>query len=127
MIREETFIIITSDNGDGTFTYSQNGIPTNGSLGGSGEQIFTLTSGTYDLGGNRIEAIVNDTLRRSVNSGGLQEIDTNIVALTQPEGVGAEITFKYYERLGIAAEYNIRLSSTQPPLNNGKTMWFQEI
>lgn len=127
LIREEVFTIVTANNGDGTFTYN-NGI-TNivGQLGTSGEQIFELTQGVYTPGQNRVEAIINDTLRRSVTSGGLQEIDGTHVALTTPEGETAEITIRYYERLGAAAEYNIRLSPTQPPQLDGKTMWFEEL
>lgn len=127
MVREDVFTIVSADNLDGTFTYSYGGNNIIGTLGGSGEQIFTLQTGMYNVGSNAIEAIINDTLRRSVASGGLQEIDGQQIALTSPEGAGAEITFKYYERLGIAAEYNIKLSTVKPPLNNGRTMWFQEI
>ena len=127
IVREDVFTIVSADNLDGTFTYSYDGNNIIGTLGGSGEQIFTLQTGMYNVGSNAIEAIINDTLRRSVASGGLQEIDGQQIALTSPEGIGAEITFKYYERLGIAAEYNIKLSAVKPPLNNGKTMWFQEL
>ena len=51
-----------------------------------GYQVFELTQGNYDLEKNRVEIIVNDTLRRSVVSGGVEEIDETHVALTQPEG-----------------------------------------
>jgi len=47
------------------------------------------------------------------------------VALTSTEGVGAEITFKYYQRIAMAAEYNIKMSETKPPPNSGRNMWFQ--
>ena len=126
-IREDIFFIVNPNNGDGTFTYSINGENIIGTLGENGEQIFTLVSGYYEPGTNRIEAIINDTLRRSARSGGLIEIDNTTVALTQPEGAGAEITFKYYERLGMTAEYNIKLSVEKPPNNDGKNMWFKII
>lgn len=126
-IREDVFFIVNPNNGDGTFTYSINGQNITGTLGENGEQIFTLVSGYYEPGTNRIEAIINDTLRRSAKSGGLIEIDNTTVALTQPEGAGAEITFKYYERIGMTAEYNIKLSAEKPPRNDGKNMWFKVI
>ena len=75
IIKEEVFIIVSSNNGDGTFTYSDNGELVVGELGESGEQIFNLVTGTYEPGNNRIEAMINDTLRRSVKSGGLIEIN----------------------------------------------------
>lgn len=127
LIREEVFTIIEANNGDGTFTYNNGNTNVIGQLGVSGEQIFELTTGVYLPGANRVEVIINDTLRRSVTSGGLQEIDETHVALTSPEGIGAEVTVRYYERLGAAAEYNIRLSPTQPPQLDGKTMWFEEL
>jgi len=127
LIREEVFTIVSPDNGDGTFTYTAGENHIIGTLTGEGYQVFELTQGNYDLGKNRVEIIVNDTLRRSVASGGVQEVDERHVALTQPEGAGAEITVRYYERLGIAAEYNIKMSKDKPPYNDGKNMWFELI
>lgn len=126
-IREDVFVIVNSNNGDGTFTYSIDGDVVIGQLGENGEQLFDLVSGYYEPGTNRIEATINDTLRRSAKSGGLIEIDNTIIGLTQPEGDGAEITFKYYERIGMTAEYNIKLSVEKPPKNDGKNMWFKVI
>lgn len=126
-IREDVFTIINPNNGDGTFSYSYNGSIYTGSLGENGEQIFNLVSGYYEPGLNRIEAMVNDTLRRSVASGGLEEISNTQISLTSPEGSGAEITFKYYERIGMTAEYNIKLGTVKPPFNHGKNMWFKVI
>lgn len=126
-IKEDVFTIINPNNGDGTFSYSYNGEVVIGDLGENGEQIFNLVTGYYEVGLNRIEAMVNDTLRRSVASGGLEEISNTQISLTSPEGSGAEITFKYYERIGMTAEYNIKLSTVKPPFNYGKNMWFEVI
>lgn len=126
-IKEDVFTIINPNNGDGTFSYSYSGSTIAGNLGENGEQIFNLVTGYYEPGLNRIEAMINDTLRRSAASGGLEEISNTQIALTSPEGSGAEITFKYYERVGMTAEYNIKMSATKPPFNHGKNMWFEVI
>lgn len=125
-IKEEVFTIVSSDNGDGTFTYrdTNNNLFTQ-PLTVEGYQVFELREGFYEPGNNRIEIIVGDTLRRSEKSGGLIGIDSTHVALTQPEGAEAEITIKYYERIGIMAEYNIKMGEVQPPLNNGRNMWIE--
>lgn len=123
LIREEVYTIVNSNNGDGTFTYSSNGNQYVDSLSPEGYQIFTLRDGVYGLGLNRVEIIINDTLRRSVKSGGVMEIDDTHVALTQPEGIGAEITIRYYERIGMSAEYNLKMGNVVPPKNEGKNMW----
>lgn len=124
-IREEVFTIVNSDNGDGTFDYANGEDVIQGVLTPEGYQVFELMKGFYDLEADRVELFVGDTLRRSVVSGGLVEIDPTHIALTSPEGAGAEITIKYFERLGIAAEYNIKLSATKPPFNYGRTMWYK--
>lgn len=128
VIHEEVFTIVNPNLGDGTFTYTKDGV-TNvvGALLEGGEQVFDLEDGQYVTGMNRIEAIVNDALRRSVASGGLIEIDETSFALASPEGAGAEITVRYYESIMLPGEYNIRISETMPPANNGKTVWYQII
>lgn len=128
VIHEEVFTIVNPNLGDGTFTYTIDGV-TNivGALLAGGEQVFTLVDGSYITGMNRIEAIVNDALRRSVASGGLIEVGETSFALASPEGAGAEITVKYYESITMPGEYNIRIDETMPPANNGKTVWYQII
>lgn len=126
-IKEEVFIITNSNNGDGTFSYRANGQDVIGELTEDGGQVFQFATGYYELGLNRVELIINDTLRRSVVSGGLAELTETSVVLTTPESNGTEVTARYYERVGIAAEYNIKLSAEKPPANDGKTMWFKVL
>lgn len=126
-IKEETFTIVSSDNGDGTFSYSTNGQIIIGTLTDEGYQVFSLNIGHYEIGSNRLEVIINDTLRRSAASGGIVENSKTSFTLTQPEGVGAEVTARYYERLGMSAEYTIKLSNVKPPNNDGKNMWFEVV
>jgi hypothetical protein len=115
VIKEEVFTIINSNLGDGTFTYSdKNNITKTGSITAEGYQVFTLQSGTYEIAQNRIEAMINDALHRSVGSGGLQEIDATHIALTVPEGNGAEITFKYFEKIGVVGTGLLVESDTKP-------------
>ena len=122
----EVFTIVSSNNGDGTFTYNNGTTDIVGQLTAEGYQIFTLANGTYDLGQNRVEAYVNDTLHRSAASGGLVEIAPDKVALTQPEGAGAEITIKYYERISLGGEQSIVLSTIQPQRTaNRSILWFK--
>lgn len=127
IIHIDVYTIVSSNNGNGTFTYKDNNNTEYiGTLGESGEQIFAL-KGRYDSGLNHIKAIIGDTLHRSVASGGLKEIDSNHIALTYPEGDGAEITIEYFERLGVTGEHNIIYGSVQPPPSSGSTMWFKVV
>lgn len=125
VIKREVYTIVNSNNGDGTFTYkdSDNNEYT-GELGESGEQIFALQKGKYALGEERVEATVNDTLQRSVTSGGLEEIDSTRIALTMPEGDGAEITIKYYEDIGIIGLGRIQRSVEKPSIG---VYWFKVV
>lgn len=125
IIRREVFTILSVDNGDGTFTYSDaNGVQHDGALGNNGEQIFTLQKGSYQVDSERIEATINDTLHRSTTSGGLIEVDTTHVGLTSPEGVGAEVTFKYYESVGISVAGFVQYGSVQPTVD---AIWFKVV
>lgn len=122
----EVFTIVSSDNGDGTFTYNNGTTDIVGQLTTKGYQVFTLANGTYDLGQNRVEAYINDTLHRSAASGGLVEIAPDKVALTQPADVGTEITIKYYERISLGGEQSIVLSTIQPQRTaNRSILWFK--
>ena len=64
----EVFTIVSSNNGDGTFTYNNGTEDIVGQLTAEGYQVFTLANGTYDLGQNRVEAYINDTFQRSAAS-----------------------------------------------------------
>lgn len=126
IIKEEVFIILSADNEDGTFTYSDGANIITGILLENGEQIITL-NGQYDVGLNRLEVFVDDTIRKSVNSGGIAEIDSNKLALIYPEMSGTEITVKYFERIGLTGEHNVIVSSTKPVPSAGKTIWIKII
>lgn len=128
LIKYEVFTIVTSNNGNGTFFYNDtNSVQRTGTVTAEGYQTFTLLNGQYGIGANRIECTINDTLQRSVASGGLVEVDSTHVTLTSPEGAGAEITFKYFERIGITGEHNIVLGTVIPPISDGNTMWFKVV
>lgn len=125
IIKYDVFTIVSADNGDGTFTYSNiHGDIIVGELTEEGHQVFVLENGVYITNENRIEAIVSDTLHRSVASGGLKELAENRIALTMPEGGGAEITFKYYEKIGIANTGFVEVSAGKP---GAGAMWFKLV
>lgn len=124
-IKYEVYEIISGNNGDGTFTYKDKlDNEYVGSLGENGEQIFPLLNGYYEVGFNRIEITINDTLTRSVASGGIEEVDSFTVKLVPPEGTGAEVTIKYYETIALPTEFTLHCSPTKPS-RNVKAMWFK--
>lgn len=125
VIHIEVFEIVSGNLGNGTFSYKDSdGVVHIQPLAEDGSQYFTLQKGRYTLGENRIEAIINDTLIRSVASGGLTEIDSSNIRLNDPQGAGAEITFKYFERIGFAPTNGIVISETNP---GGNMIWYQVV
>ncbi len=125
VIHIEVFEIVSGNLGNGTFSYKDSdGVVHIQALAEDGSQYFTLQKGRYTLGGNRIEAIINDTLIRSVASGGLTEIDSSNIRLNDPQGAGAEITFKYFERIGFAPNNGVVVSETNPGAN---MIWYQVV
>ncbi|HQA48678.1 MAG TPA: hypothetical protein PK985_09130 [Bacillota bacterium] len=130
--RIEVYTIVNSNNGDGTFTYKdKDNEEYIGDLDESGYQIFELRQGRYTPGLNMVEAIINDTLHRSQASGGLEEVDETHVKLTDPQGNGAEITFLYFERIGIGGEHRIYYTGVvggpPPPDTSDAIMWIEVI
>lgn len=124
-IKREVFTIVSADNLNNTFTYvDTNGVQCTGMLLENGEQVFTLTKGFYELDLERIEVTVNDTLQRTVTSGGLMEISSTEFALTSPEQNGAEITVKYYEKIGLAGINIIHYGTVVP---DGYAMWYKVV
>ena len=105
----DVYIIINSDNGDGTFSYKNTSDEVFiGTITPEGNQRFGLTK-NYFPGLNRIECIINDTLIRTMASGGLYEVGeysvpSNFVDL-MPVGNGTEITFKYYMQLSLGGKH----------------------
>lgn len=128
VIRMEVFTIVTSNDGNGTFKYrNRYGVEKTGTIGGSGEQIFKLEDGEYLVAMNHMKATINDTLQRSVVSGGLVEVSPTFVGLVTPEGPGTEITIEYFQRIGVSGEHNIIYGPTTPPPTDGDTMWFKVV
>lgn len=123
----DVFTILSSDPVAKTFTY-RNGAGTvfTGALVENGGQEFTLSS-TYSMNSNYISAIVNDTLHRSVASGGLKEISTNKVVLTYPEAIGAEITFNYFSNVGITGEHSVIYGTLKPAPSQNKFIWYKVV
>lgn len=102
----EVFRIVRPDNGDGTFTYSNEaGDHRTKPLTSNGKQAFELEKGSYIVKRNKIEAFMNDALHRSATSGGLQEIDETRIALTENVTKDTKITFKYFLKVNIGNPY----------------------
>ena len=60
-----------------------------------GSVVFELEKGPYCKGRNHLEILIDDTLRRTVHSGGLKELTERRFALSEPLKKGQEITARY--------------------------------
>jgi len=137
----DVFTIITADNGNGTFTYTKGQGNIVGQIVNSAQRLEL--SSTYNVGANRIEITVNDTLTRSQASGGLREVGSagsasSLVDLTAVASNGAEITIKYYKQLSLggrhAASHNvgasdefIRISPNNPVQWHAGQLFFKVV
>ena len=125
----EVYTILTEDNGDDTFTYvDSTGVEQIAPLTPGGGQTFLLRNGKYIKGANHIELWVNDTLHRSSASGGLEEVeDGDAIVLDPPEGIGAEITIKYFSRPSVSGQYSVILSEQTPNVTQDEILWFKVL
>lgn len=112
----ETFTIKTVDNGDGTFTYTnENGDqrhqPIDGDL-----YMFELEEGSYMCLRNMIEVTIDDIYTRSSASGGLIEHDMQRFYLSKEDiAVDAEITARYITTFRWGSPYpRIFVGSNEP-------------
>lgn len=91
----EVFVVKTTDNGDGTFTYvNENGDERKKPITDEGYYVFELEKGSYVPKRNNIKAIIDDTLHRTCASGGLVEIDEKRFGLADVKP-GSEVTVEY--------------------------------
>lgn len=122
VIRSEVFTIINANLGNGTFSYRDSSNATRIGTLNAGHQVFTLLKGNYEVGQNRIECIIDNTVMKSVASGGLLEPSTSTVELIVPEPNNSVVMFKYFERVGITGTGLIVVSATEPPSG---FMWYK--
>ena len=121
----EIFTILSADNGNGTFSYTntkkeiRNGYidPVDGWM------IFDLEEGSYVLNKNKIEIIVDDVMHRSVASGGVREIDEERFAMV-PMKEGSEATVKYVQNFDAGSLYpRLFISETEPAVKEYGDLW----
>jgi len=100
---------------DGSFFYKdKNEELFEGIIDKDGYYIFKLRGESgYKVGGNAIEAIVNDALIRTEVSGGLREIKEGVSnGFSKKVGVsglfkGCEVTFKYFSRINFYSKHAV--------------------
>ena len=124
----EVFKIKNPNNGDGTFTYfNTEGEERTKPLTQEGHQVFELEKGSYKLGRNKIEAIIDHTYHRSAVSGGLFELDEERIAMPA-EKEGTEITVKYFMRISIGSPHStfprFFVSELEPHEKEFGDFWF---
>ena len=66
-------------------------------------------------------------IHRSPASGGIIELSETSVKLSEAQSNGTEITFEYFERVGMAGEYSISYGEETPRPSTGGTIWFKVV
>ena len=121
----EVFTIKNPDNGDGTFTYEiADGQKRTKSLSGDGFPIFELEKGSYIRKRNALSVKINDTLERTAESGGIDELTETSFKLNEKYGVGVEITAEYLVRFNLGNPYpRMFVSNDEPPTAEYGDFW----
>ena len=124
--KEEVFTIVNKDNGNNTFTYNNGTQDIIGPITAQGHRVFTLTQGQYTINSNHLTVWIDDALRRTSKSGGIEELSTTTFSLKEDVSNGMEISAEYNHRVGLLGEYNIIINSIKPPsLENA--IWFEVV
>ena len=111
----ETFVIKDLDDGDGNFTYETSDGQLRHLPKTDQGYVFELEKGTYAIGRNHLEVYIDDTLRRTVNSGGVIELSERRFALQDDLKVEQEITASYYKIFRVGNPYPRIFINTNTP------------
>lgn len=95
---DEFFKIITTDNGDGTFTYeNERGERRTKPVIKDKGYVFELDKGTYLNGRNHLEVTIDGVLLRTVPNKGIEELSEVRFILCDTLEVGQEVSVRYIQ------------------------------
>lgn len=95
---DEFFKIITTDNGDGTFTYeNERGERRTKPIIKDKGYVFELDKGTYLNGRNHLEVTIDGVLLRTVSNKGIEELSEVRFILCDTLEVGQEVSVRYIQ------------------------------
>lgn len=106
-IYTDKFIIISPDNGDGTFTYMHDDIEYIGNMFNENSQEFKLTDNTYKMGVGSLLVYIDGVLFTSIEGNKVIELTETTFALTPLQLNGVEIIIRYINKDGIIAVDNV--------------------
>ena len=124
MLVTEVFTIINSDEGNGYFSCkNDNGDIRHYEFTTDG-YVFVLEKGTYQMGRNQLEVIIDDCLHRTAASGGIKELSGIRVMVQDKLLAGQEITIKYGNVLRIGNPYSrVFISKNRPETAEVGDIW----
>lgn len=106
-LNEESFVILSIDTTNDTFIYENSeGKKTHSiCLNNGTEFVFILEKGSYMMGRNHLEIMLDDCLVRTVMSGGIEEISDLKFKVLDELVVGQKITVRYIKWVRIGNPY----------------------
>ncbi len=127
-LAEETFKVITTDNGDNTFTYETNGERRHKPILNNGESyVFELEDGTYLEGRNHLTVIIDGILTRTVASGTIKELSETRFAISEKLVENQEIMVRYVKWARVGNPWpRIFLSEEQPDTAGVGDFWLKQ-
>lgn len=125
---DESFTVICADNGNGTFTYeNDNGERRTKPIIENKGYVFDLDKGTYIVGRNHLNAVVDGVLTRTVANKGIEELSEKRFVLCDTLEDGQEVSVKYVKWLRVGNPWpRIFLNEGQPETAGKGDFWLDK-
>lgn len=124
---KELFNVLTVDVPGKAFTYQKSGSPIqNGTIDESGMFVITLIN-SYTLGVGLVSVVLNGNTYKSVQNGGIVEIDGKSIKVSGPIVPTDKIEISYYAKSGSSSEVGVLYGTEQPLPTSPGILWFKVV
>lgn len=125
MIVKETFTVYQPNDGSGNMVYTnRKGEYRRLPILSNGSVVFELENGSYIMGRNHLDVLIDGTLHRSAHNGGITELTEKRFAVPAGLNAGQKVEATYYRIMRIGPLHpRIFMNEDRPPESETGDLW----